>query len=594
MEILNSNTDFTNHSTSSSFYSPDTHTNTNNLNTDDNEHDDLILDDLDLSLLSDSSLTYNTNSYNNCGSSNNDGSESSYSPDSKTADDLIDEDPFLIALKQHDEQNSKSILNNEFKNIDNNNLFKHNLSQNIAQQPPRKIIKINSIPNKSCLSNFLTNDTNNKLIKSSQPMVKVVSVTNNTNSDNKLKSSSSSSDLLSLINYRNNAKPIIPLANNNINATLQMKQSQNPSQSTTTTTRVSSNQALNKNSLPLTKSTNNSSIKVINLSQITKQQQHQQPKINTSNNLLTNNTNKLNQQIIQIGSLNNLTSANNIEMNSNGELTPPTPTTTTTSINGVKITKVVSSRNQTTDNLVYIRKNSNQLVALKTPTCTSVINANALQSCKQLTSPYNKITSVNNVDRLKQPGASFRYIVNNNNNNYFNSTNTANNPNQTKLDNKFSNTKEFTSYYLNNNNNNNNNNISNNNNNKSSLILNNQPVTQSNNLHLNLLNSNLNRIASINNMSASQSVLNDSFNNNNIANSILNPIHSDFVNNFSTTTSTTTTITNNINNNNNISNNNHFYLNHYEPDEEVAIEEEEELGHAETYANYMPSKCNYF
>ena len=34
--------------------------------------------------------------------------------------------------------------------------------------------------------------------------------------------------------------------------------------------------------------------------------------------------------------------------------------------------------------------------------------------------------------------------------------------------------------------------------------------------------------------------------------------------------------------------------NFFEPDEEVVVEEEEELGHAETYANYMPSKCNIY
>ena len=28
-----------------------------------------------------------------------------------------------------------------------------------------------------------------------------------------------------------------------------------------------------------------------------------------------------------------------------------------------------------------------------------------------------------------------------------------------------------------------------------------------------------------------------------------------------------------------------------EQDEDVVVDEEEELGHAETYANYMPSKC---
>jgi hypothetical protein len=500
------------------------------LNNDDNQHD-LLLDDLDLSLLSDSSLTYN-----HCGSSNIDGSDSSYSPDSKTAEEQTDEDQFVLALKHIDEQNSKLIFNNEHKNEDNNSLSRHNLCHDIPQQPPRKIIKINSITNKSCLSAILTNDSTNKLIKT-QPMVKVVSVTNNLHSENKFTSTSSSSDLQSLINYRNNAKPTIPLTNNS-NTTFQMKQTHVPTQNT-------SNQTLNKNSLPLAKSTNNASIKVINLSQLTKQQQH--TKTNISTNLFTNNTNKSNQQLIQIAGLNNLTtSTNNKEMNSNGE-------TTTNSINGVKITKVVSSRHQTADNLVYITKNPNQLAALKTPTFTSVINANTLQPCKQLTSEYNKTTRVNNIDNLKQPGASFRYIVNNHNNH---------NPSQTKLDNKFSNTKAFTSYYLNNINNRNNKNLLTNNHHQSTV--------QSNNLHLNILNSNLNRIANINHMNIGQSTsFNDSFENN-MNNTIFNPIHSDVLKN------------------------SNLYLNLYEPDEEVAIEEEEELGHAETYANYMPSKCNYF
>ena len=47
--------------------------------------------------------------------------------------------------------------------------------------------------------------------------------------------------------------------------------------------------------------------------------------------------------------------------------------------------------------------------------------------------------------------------------------------------------------------------------------------------------------------------------------------------------------------NNNVNNNylsNNYYQNIVEPDEEVVVEEEEELGHAETYANYMPTKCN--
>ena len=35
---------------------------------------------------------------------------------------------------------------------------------------------------------------------------------------------------------------------------------------------------------------------------------------------------------------------------------------------------------------------------------------------------------------------------------------------------------------------------------------------------------------------------------------------------------------------------NSYYQPPIEPDEEVVVEEEEELGHAETYANYMPSK----
>ena len=36
-----------------------------------------------------------------------------------------------------------------------------------------------------------------------------------------------------------------------------------------------------------------------------------------------------------------------------------------------------------------------------------------------------------------------------------------------------------------------------------------------------------------------------------------------------------------------------YFENLQEPDEDVVVDEEEELGHAETYANYMPSKCEF-
>jgi hypothetical protein len=50
---------------------------------------------------------------------------------------------------------------------------------------------------------------------------------------------------------------------------------------------------------------------------------------------------------------------------------------------------------------------------------------------------------------------------------------------------------------------------------------------------------------------------------------------------------------NNPNNNSNI-NVNVNVKSPIEPDEDIVVDEEEELGHAETYANYMPSKCNQF
>ena len=53
-------------------------------------------------------------------------------------------------------------------------------------------------------------------------------------------------------------------------------------------------------------------------------------------------------------------------------------------------------------------------------------------------------------------------------------------------------------------------------------------------------------------------------------------------------------IENNTNNNSNsnLSNYQNFTNYYLEQDEDVVVEEEEELGHAETYANYMPAKCN--
>lgn len=51
------------------------------------------------------------------------------------------------------------------------------------------------------------------------------------------------------------------------------------------------------------------------------------------------------------------------------------------------------------------------------------------------------------------------------------------------------------------------------------------------------------------------------------------------------------------NNNQKVQTNEMRYLKNesmYEQDEQIVVEEEEELGHAETYADYMPSKCNFF
>jgi len=140
------------------------------------------------------------------------------------------------------------------------------------------------------------------------------------------------------------------------------------------------------------------------------------------------------------------------------------------------------------------------------------------------------------------------------------------------------------------------------------------------NSHINILNSNISRYLNqskqsnaVNNMTATSVNSNNISNTNNINSSvIINPkyLPTNLYNNNNNNNTQLSMMSNgqlneDFNNNSNFNNSNYnsinmsssnlnqslSYQNYFmEFDEDVVVEEEEELGHAETYANYMPSK----
>ena len=117
-------------------------------------------------------------------------------------------------------------------------------------------------------------------------------------------------------------------------------------------------------------------------------------------------------------------------------------------------------------------------------------------------------------------------------------------------------------------------------------------TTTSSNSHINVLNSNINRYL---NQNQNKSVPSNNSNNSSAGNNsavTVNPRYLTNVNN--TPGGSTNSPASNSSAVAVLPNYQQYFL---EPDEEVVVEEEEELGHAETYANYKPAKrtkMNYF
>ena len=286
----------------------------------------------------------------------------------------------------------------------------------------------------------------------------------------------------------------------------------------------------------------NNSIKVINLTQLQQQQQQQQQKdqLTSSNNKIIqlNNTNINTFNRTQASSNNPI---NNTE-NRSDQTTTNSSTNSSNSNNTIQITKVVSSRGQftssgvtgvETNNLLYYNKGNNQLVPISQSSNNTFINRNPL------TTTTSTIASNKTIPKF------------------------------------YTTSKMFTAHYVNNNS---------------------QNVTS----HLSTLNSNINHYASqsnsINNIATSQNSNTVTINPRYTMN--INPSTNNITNNGQQMNSHGNNVhhSNNnissINNNNNNYLSNNYYQNTVEQDEEVVVEEEEELGHAETYASYMPTKCN--
>ena len=260
-----------------------------------------------------------------------------------------------------------------------------------------------------------------------------------------------------------------------------------------------------------------------------------------------------------------------IENTSNGTNAAPITSTTTSNNNNnnIKITKVVSSRSQfpnggctganagettttpnTTPNLVYYNKINNQLIPISQPPGVKQMNGTFI----------NRTPFSSNI-----PGAEL----------------SPGNTNVTTIPKFYTTSKMFTTHYVN----------QGNANLKfaTTLPASAPSASASTNSHLSTLNSNLTRYASQPNSQTPNTVtINPRYlvNINNSSNSSVNSLN---VNG-----QVNSNVAHNINANNSyISNNVYFHNQHVEPDEEVVVEEEEELGHAETYASYMPTKCKF-
>ncbi len=310
-------------------------------------------------------------------------------------------------------------------------------------------------------------------------------------------------------------------------------------------------------------------IKVINLSQI--QQKNLQEKLNT---------NKLNHKIIQI---------TNTAQTPTLHASPEPPTGNQHPTSTVKITKVVSSRpatfnaNLSPQNVVYLNK-----TALKTDVKTATASSSPVFLAANKTQGFinqqpPKMRLLGNVSSTTH----HQFI-----------TKTTNSP-ANKIPSFYTTSpKIISTQYLNNTNTN---------------STTNPLASTTSNHHINILNSNINRylnqskqLNNNNNSGITSTQLPSITNTNNTSSPVtFSPKYLMNMNNSGIINNPNNNNCNNVSSLNNPSSNpivnggggaagtpgslSNYFL--QEQDEDVVVDEEEELGHAETYANYMPSKC---
>lgn len=295
-------------------------------------------------------------------------------------------------------------------------------------------------------------------------------------------------------------------------------------------------------------------------------------------------------------------SDSNLIQTSNNYITATT--NSNNSSNNIKITKVVSSRpllNNSNQNLIYFNNIGTQNTTNTKQIANNTFSINGFSSCNSSRAPTTANISIK-TNCLKQQPTTMRVVGNNLNN-------ISNQPVQyiTKIANSINNSANSTGSL-----------VSNTNNiprfyakpariitttaaanlNPSTEIVQTK-ASNCTNSHLNILNSNISRYSKMNNpasnstpASSATAHLNSSISNSNSSVTI-NPKY--LFNNLNTSSTSASMVQSNESSfASNSTSFNHHYQNYFnEPDEDVVVEEEEELGHAETYANYMPSKCKY-
>ena len=315
-------------------------------------------------------------------------------------------------------------------------------------------------------------------------------------------------------------------------------------------------------------------IKVINLSQV--QQKSLQEKLIT---------NKFNQKVTTQLSGPTKSLGNFYDQNNNcfGNSSSSTTAASTTNNSNVKITKVVSSRSNS--NLIYLNKNS-----INTGNFISTFNQNQLinGSNQQQQQPGRQL--LNNPVYLTnksstQPGCPTMRVLSSTN--QFVTKSGIAGPttlSNTKMPKFYASPKIITAQYFN--------------------PSPGTPIgtttatvtTNTSNHHINILNSNINRYLNQSKMNTNGATTPCAPAVGNANNSVtINPRFLTNLNSpngssgFPNLANNNATNVNSANNGvNRVNDYNNYFV---EQDEDVVVDEEEELGHAETYANYMPSKC---